>query len=243
MTRGLVIFRKRDNMGLELVQSQELVLSQRMILSARILQMNTQELEDYLVQAAVENPVIEIDEIAKTNEERKEKLWNYELSAARDNVARVYYHEDFRAGDDDSDHNYELHDNRGDTLADYLMSQLMAVSLAPAVHRAAVYIIEALNANGYLEDSDEDIARSAAVTPEEEQEALKTVRSFEPAGVAARTLRECLLMQIERRGITDPNLTAIVDRHLEDLAKNKIPYIAKKLGITVNEVKDRKSVV
>ncbi|MCR4671698.1 MAG: RNA polymerase factor sigma-54 [Lachnospiraceae bacterium] len=224
-------------MGLELVQSQELVLSQRMILSASILQMNTQELEEYLVQAAVENPVIEIDEIAKTNEEKKEKLWDYELSVARDNVARVYYHEDYRAGDNDDEHEYELHDNLGDTLAEYLKSQLMAVSLTPAVHRAAVYIIEALNPNGYLEDSDEDVARGAGVTLEEEQEALKVVRSFEPAGVAYRKLRECLLAQIERRGIEDPVLTAIVDRHLEDLAKNKLPYIAKKLGITVNEVK------
>ena len=83
------------------------------------------------------------------------------------------------------------------TLADHLHSQLSVLVMSEAVRDAAANIIGNLDENGYLTVSLEEIAESGEHTLEEVQEALRVVQSLDPAGIAAKDVRECLLLQIE----------------------------------------------
>ena len=89
-----------------------------------------------------------------------------------------------------------------------------------------------LDITGYLRLSLDDLARTAGTTPEDMQRALTLVQSFEPAGIAARDLRECLLLQLVRLGRQDSLAYQVVDKYLEELARNHVPQVARALGVT-----------
>ncbi len=74
-------------------------------------------------------------------------------------------------------------------------------------------------------------------TPEEMREALEIVQSLDPPGVGGRDLKECLLLQLKRDGQPYLVETRIIENHLDDLAANRLPKIAKALGIPVEDVK------
>jgi RNA polymerase sigma-54 factor len=65
---------------------------------------------------------------------------------------------------------------------------------------------------------------------------VKTIQSFEPAGVCAADLRECLLIQLEQLSVLTPGIEKVVKRHLEDLAANRLTNIAKATGLHVREI-------
>ena len=95
------------------------------------------------------------------------------------------------------------------TLGDYLRSQLSVSLVSDEVRDAAESIIGNLDEDGYLSASLEEIAEAGDHAPADVEAALKVVQSLDPAGVGARDLRECLLLQIEsverhgRRGLAD----------------------------------------
>jgi RNA polymerase sigma-54 factor len=69
-------------------------------------------------------------------------------------------------------------------------------------------------------------------------EAVEVVRDLEPIGVGARDLRDCLLMQLDHMEFVRPLTRRVVEQHLDDLAMNKLPKIAKETGATIEEVKE-----
>lgn len=130
-----------------------------------------------------------------------------------------------------------------------LLDQLAFSSVPEKVRLCAEYIIGSLHPNGYFmppsaEDPSgpggtlPDAAQSADATLEEAREALALVQSFDPPGIAARDLKECLLLQIRRKEKADPRLERLVADHLEDLYKNKQPQIAEKMKISLDELED-----
>ena len=70
------------------------------------------------------------------------------------------------------------------------------------------------------------------------RDSLRLIQTFDPLGVAARNLSECLMIQLKEKGIQDKNAYIIVERHLEDIATNKIQKIAKDLHISVKRVQN-----
>ena len=218
--------------------AQTLALSQRMIQSAEILQMSSQELETYLKDMAVENPVIDIEEryeAPKSEEDLQRKL---EWLASSDEQNRVYYSEEYSSDDDSKQDMWNVTDHRGEDLTTYLESQLMAVSLGDAQRRLTEYLIDLLDGRGYLEENTADIAAQLKIPEAAVLECLKIIQGFDPAGVGARTLSECLMLQLDRNGIDDPVVRQIVENYLPQLGKNQLPQIAKKLGISVSDVCD-----
>ena len=209
-----------------------------MIQSAEILQMSSQELETYLKDMAVENPVIDIEEryeAPKSEEDLQRKL---EWLASSDEQNRVYYSEEYSSDDDSKQDMWNVTDHRGEDLTTYLESQLMAVSLGDAQRRLTEYLIDLLDGRGYLEENTADIAAQLKIPEAAVLECLKIIQGFDPAGVGARTLSECLMLQLDRNGIDDPVVRQIVENYLPQLGKNQLPQIAKKLGISVSDVCD-----
>jgi len=115
------------------------------------------------------------------------------------------------------------------TLSDHLHDQLALVALSEEVRDAAETIIGNLNENGYLVLTAEEIAASGDHTQPDLAEALRVVQTLDPAGVGARDLRECLLLQIESRGGKDGVAWQIVHDHLKLVELRQIKEIARVL--------------
>jgi RNA polymerase sigma-54 factor len=122
------------------------------------------------------------------------------------------------------------------SLKDYLIEQLNMISLDSAEYRIADYIIQNINSNGYLDSTVVEMASQLQVSEEEVEAVLTVIQSFEPYGVGARSLKECLLIQV--RDEKDFLIKRVISDHLEDIASNKIASIAKDLDITIQKAQE-----
>ena len=219
-------------LGYELTieQTQKLSMTPELIQAIQILQFNNQELTDYVQNELLENPVLE----AETSYDAQEVDIREKIREAD------YEEESFRqweySPDDDEDYTYEQYVSEEETLTDYLFMQLQFSSLKDT--RAAIgrYIIEAVDDNGYLTLSVQEISEAMDVSVELVEETLNFIQTFDPIGVAARNLKECLIIQLASKGLLTDEIEYIIENMLEDLADNKISYIAKTLGIKNQEV-------
>ena len=206
-------------MDLKMEVTQTLGLSQRMIQSTEILQMSAQELDTYLKELAVENPVVDIEEKfdkSRESERDAELQKKLEWLASSDEQNRVYYSEEYSSDEDDNQDMWNVSDNRGEDLAEYLISQLVTIPLTDKEQAIAEYLIDLLDSRGYLTEETDQIAAQLETEEDEVAQMLQIVQSLEPAGVGARNLSECLLIQMDRQKIEDT--------------------IARKMKVTVDDV-------
>jgi RNA polymerase sigma-54 factor len=129
------------------------------------------------------------------------------------------------------------------TLGDHLHSQLSVLIMSEAVRDAAENIIGNLDENGYLTATLEEIAESGQHTLDEVKEGLRVVQSLDPAGVGAKDVRECLLLQIESRNGKGGVAWQIVSNHLKLLESRQIKEIAKQLGRPLEHVQTALDVI
>ena len=221
-------------MDLKLQVKQTQTLSQRMIQSAEILQMTSQELNTYINELALENPVIDIVE-PPTAEEQRESIEQQEwLNSFNEENYYLYQRQN---NDDDYDFKSSWHINTddGETLQDYLWSQLITENFTDQETEIIKFMLECLDNKGYLEESIETIASYFGTDTEIVEDLLSDLQALDPSGVCARTLEECLKLQLERRDMLTPVLESIIDNCLEMVAKNQIPAIARKLRLSPTE--------
>ncbi len=140
------------------------------------------------------------------------------------------------ARDDDDRRSIENTHTRRETLSEHLTWQLQLSSLAPELVAAAHLIIGNLDERGYLTTSGEEIARQAGISAAIVEEALARVQEFDPAGIAARDLRECLLLQVKALRIGDPLVIRIIDQALDALINRDFRGVARTLGASVEAV-------
>lgn len=130
--------------------------------------------------------------------------------------------------------------SRPESLNDYLSHQLGELELEPDLHRMCERIISSLDAEdgGYLKTSLEDLLPPDATPAQLElaQEALEIIQHLEPAGVAARDLRECLLLQLTPDLPFYEEMKTLVSHHLEDLRDNRLPQIQRKTGLSIERI-------
>ncbi len=125
---------------------------------------------------------------------------------------------------------------RRETLPEHLIWQLQLASLPVEQEIAARFIIGNLDDRGYLQSPIDEIARQSGVREEVILEALAAVQEFDPSGVAARDLRECLSIQARALEIGDPLVLRILDEQLDLLIKRDFRGVARALSTTVEEV-------
>lgn len=176
----------------------------------------------------------------QTNEEDFERLANM------DNDMPESF-DDFRTSSNRTqeaqDRQHDLMANaleRPESLNDYLIHQLAEMEIDDDHEQIAERIISTLDARngGYFKSSLRDLlpAGHSAEDMQRAEEALQLVQSLEPAGIAARDLRECLLNQLHPDMHMYEELQLIIDKHLEDLAENRLPLIEKKTGISIERI-------
>jgi RNA polymerase sigma-54 factor len=126
----------------------------------------------------------------------------------------------------------------GTSLAEKLLEQVRDSILPATDHHIAELIIGNVDDYGYLKASVEEISAISNVPGDKILEVLKVIQTFDPAGVGARDLRECLMLQLEREGDLESLEYEIVRDYMEALGKRRIPEIARGTGASVEEVQE-----
>jgi RNA polymerase sigma-54 factor len=124
----------------------------------------------------------------------------------------------------------------GQTLEEHVLAQLRVMRLPRDITKIAYYLAGNLNENGYLSVTLEEASAQLGRPLQEVDNALQYVQSVEPAGLGARNLKECLLLQIRRAGVAPLFTNEAVEQHLERLAQGRFGSIADSLDITSDQV-------
>ncbi|OGO76499.1 MAG: RNA polymerase sigma-54 factor [Clostridiales bacterium GWB2_37_7] len=228
-------------MGHELTieQQQKLVMTPELKLALKILQLPTVELEELIQQELEINPILELveepkderlkaEQGPKDNKLEKEIDWKEYMQFQ----GKSYCLEGYE-NNDEAEQNYENYVSNSHTLKDHLLFQLHLALLRHNLKDVGELIIESIDENGYLTISTEelmDVTRTDACTIEK---VLNIIQTFDPAGVGARDLKECLLIQLSFKGLLNERTEKIVQRHLDDIACNRLNNISKSLGVSL----------
>lgn len=223
-------------MELNLSQKQTQTLSPQMMQSMEILQMGSQELLEYIEEAVQENPVLEPEENYDKQDEFSVLRRKLEWLESTDPQNR-YYHQQDTEEEDSPLKNYGTVEDEDENLYYYVLSQLRVLELEPQVMDAGVFLVESLNQNGWLDEPLEDLAADCGCSLAVMEQALAAVQSLEPAGVGARTLSECLKLQLVRRAPVDELAVRIAENYLDALSKSRYGLIARELKVTAEEVR------
>src|SRR5881296_25058 len=123
-----------------------------------------------------------------------------------------------------------------ETLQQNLVTQLNQTALNANDRKTAELIIGNIDDNGFLQSTPEEMALNSGIPKEDFEKMLALIQTFYPAGVGARDLRECLLIQLRRAGKERSLEYKVVSEHMEDLGRRRFPEIARRMGISVEEV-------
>jgi RNA polymerase sigma-54 factor len=129
------------------------------------------------------------------------------------------------------------------TLSDHLSWQLHLSTSDPGVVKGGEWIIGNLDDDGYFRATLDELAQQSGLSLREMEQALVLIQSFDPLGIGARDLRECLLIQVRQLDLQGTLVEKIIQDHLVDLEKRKYPNIAKALNVTSQEVMEASHVI
>ena len=218
----------------QLSLTQKQILSQHLIQTMEILQMSAIELESYLENLSMENPVVELDDVREESRDEKELARERKLEwlESTDYQNKVYYRDEDR----DAESYWQDARDTGEVLSDYLLSQLLTEDNTDLEKQILEFIIYSIDSRGYFTDDTASIAETFSVPEETVLRLLSEIQKLDPAGVGARDLSECLLLQLSRRPGHSPVTEAIIKDHLDELGRNHIAGIARKMKLPVADV-------
>jgi RNA polymerase sigma-54 factor len=245
--------------GLHLQQRQQLVMTPKLQQALKLLQMPAIELQQMLKQEMIENPLLEeADEMEDYQEETQE-----ETEDETDPESKVDGDDskptEGEAGDERVDIDEWLQDGfeigglseetqeeffekvpvAKRSFTDQLISQLRIVTDDEQTIAIGDYIVGSLDESGYLTCDLEEIAQTFDVPVEEVDKVLEIIQTFDPPGVGARNLRECLLIQLKAKGEENSFAASIIRDHFEEFKQKKYLEISKKLKISVQEIQNQ----
>ncbi len=241
---------------LELRLSQKLILTPQLQQAIKLLQLPHLELSQFLNQELIENPFLEesVDEIPLeelTQEEREsveieeayedaeaplEKLMNFTVDE--------YFEERGYDGKDlgyfspgtVSPPSFEQFLTREPDLYDYLLWQLRFSNKPESIRKVGELIIGNIDENGYLKASIEEIIKGAETQREIAEKALSLIQGFDPIGVGARNVMECLLLQLNALRLGGTLVEKIIINNMDELEKKKYPQIAHQYSLPLKDI-------
>lgn len=244
---------------------QRLVQSPQMIQAMQVLQYPLLELMDRIDQELQENVFLEVPE-GESTESTNDVDVSQKDGKADPDMEPVYEKLDNSTESDTTFETLELLEqrssdlggsriSRGDeedsriqllmntpgpseTLSEHLINQLMLLELEAEQHELVELIIYSLDRDGRLVSTVEELAEEARCSDEEIEEAIQIVQSLDPAGVGARELKECLMLQLDRMPGSLQIVRQIVANHLEDLSLNRLPRISRATGASIEDIKE-----
>jgi len=226
---------------------QQLVMTQRLQQALKLLQVPTLELEQILRQELQGNPLLEeVDPNEELEEEAQPESQPTSTTESEASDETVDWDEYFKDGFRTAATEQEFEDE--DLLEkppvfvpsgqQALSEQLMLTVTDAGDRKIAEYIIGCLNEDGYLACSLEEIAAFFEVEVETVGRVLEIIQDFDPAGVGARDLQECLLLQLKAKKASDSQEAYVIKFHFEALKTRKFGDIAREMKITPKAVQD-----
>jgi RNA polymerase sigma-54 factor len=242
---------------LSLRQSQRVVMTPLLQQAIQLLQLSTLELQEVVQKELLENPLLEevptetpetpatpdtpaasapeappVEPVAVDRERGTDDL-PFDLTAV---MFDDHEERSLVAQEDRDELPFENMVRSHSSLADHLEEQLRFATEDPVLRRIGNEIIGNLDEDGYLRAEVSELAQRCSVTAEEVERALTLVQGFDPPGVAARSVQECLLIQLKSDPNPDPVSVEIVEQHFDDLSRRRYPDIARALKLPLDRV-------
>jgi len=224
--------------NLTIEQKQQLSMTPELIQAIKILQFNYHELNSYIEEELTKNPVLEKQPEFSDEEIKNNKKEELDRATKKKIIEGQYDDISYRQYYNKEENEFSLEDfaTADITLFDELIMQLSFLKLSEKDNCLGEFIIEAIDDNGYLTLSIEEVSKATNTSEMDVDRILKLIQTFEPSGVGARNLSECLLLQLEQRHIMNDCIKCIIENHLENLASNKLSVIAKETDVDIIEI-------
>jgi RNA polymerase sigma-54 factor len=237
---------------------QKLILTPSLQQAIKLLPMSTLELRDLLTQEMVENPMLEEVPVedtqateAQTTEEKPEAKPEAQKADSWDDADYQYFFGEYLDDGYRPKAPQEVRElppientlSTSSSLSDHLLWQLSLQTDDPTVREIGEAIIGNLNDDGYLVASLDELAAMGPWPIEQVEQTLKMVQGFDPVGVAARDLQECMVLQLRHLGLEGTPAERIVTEHLRALQNHQIPEISRKLGLSIEDLKEHVEVI
>lgn len=242
---------------LDLKLTQKLILTPQLQQAIKLLQMPQLELAQALNNELIENPFLE--EVVEESEVEEYQSGDTELSTSADDAEMPfdslmnfsvdeYFDERSSDGRDlgyfspgiEEQPSYELFCSKKPDLYDHLLWQLRLSSADDEVRRVAEVVIGNIDEDGYLRATDEELAAAVGLDIGNSggivKDAVTLVQSFDPSGVGARDLKECLLLQLKTLNLGGTLVEKIIENNMDDLQKKKYSNIAKQYNSPLDDV-------
>lgn len=216
--------------GLWQKQTLKLAMTQELTQAIALLQYSAQELSSFLEEKAIENPLLKVEHKNVRSIERMTRTRKSNRPS----------------GSSERDQNWieQIAEKTGDTLQDYLLFQLNLLPITTTEQNVVRYYIETIDENGYLGIGIEEVCTKFEITDQMAESCLKILQGFDPVGVGARNLQECLLLQVEKELSLSSEegrppeqlLKTIISHHFILFAEKKWKSIAKILKMDLKEI-------
>lgn len=241
-------------MAIELQQQlrlqQQLVMTPQLQMAIKLLQLSRLELVDMIQQEIESNPILEepteTDADETTASESPEPMTTREVTIEEkfDNyldwqnyideyssTGRTHFESEKKEALD-----LESFTANKTSLSDHLRWQLLMTKPDHEEELIGSHIIGNINKSGYLDHEIDEIAAACQAHPEKARKVLAMMQTFDPPGICATDLKECLLIQLKLMGIDDPLVKELIRNHLKDLENNRYKAIAKALKTDIDHV-------
>ena len=237
---------------------QKLILTPSLQQAIKLLPMSTLELRDLLTQEMVENPMLEEVPVEdtqaaeqQTTEEKPEAKPEAQKTDSWDDADYQYFFGEYLDDGYRPKAPQEVRElppientlSTSSSLSDHLLWQLSLQSEDGRLREIGEAIIGNLNDDGYLVASLDELAAMGPWPLDQVEHALRLLQGFDPVGVAARDLQECMMLQLRHLGLEGTPAERIVTEHLRALQNHQIPEISRKLGMSIEELKEHVEVI
>jgi RNA polymerase sigma-54 factor len=245
-------------------QNQSLVLAPQLRHSLKILQVAALDLRSVIQEELQSNPTLEelpMEGVSLDQEQQESASENNESGEGADNREEMDFSKEYdiltKLDDDWKDYMSQAGGNQPYTaedaerrqhffdslvsetsLQEHLMRQAELADTPDNVLQAMSYLVGSLDDRGFLTQSPSDVALQSGLPLDAVQEAARQLKTFEPAGIGASTLPECLLLQLAVKNKGDGLAARIIREHFALLTRRRIPEIARKLGVHTDDVQE-----
>jgi len=202
------------NMSLSQKQKQahKLMMTPQLRQSIELLQFNALELRDFLTKKSLENPLLELDEFGSHDFDTRGG--RNPIDAISETIANPL------------------------SLTSALLEQLSFSVLDVDTRQLADFMIRSLDDDGYLHENSNDLANLFSTATQKVEEALAVIQSFEPAGIGARNLQECLLLQLQHAPLANSLEIKIVTDYFDLLVERKLARLSKELDTSIANIQE-----
>lgn len=244
----------QPHLGLTQQQRLQMVLAPQLRQSLELLQVPMLELRTLVRQEMEQNPTleeqpedveqIEIEPSANQSAEEESGIKDeFEKLARLDEEWRDYFSQNQSSprysSEEAARRQYFLDSlSQPESLQQHLMKQLALAGLSEADTQIGELLIGSINEEGYLSSPLEELATTTGFPASELERVLAIIQEFDPIGVGARDLRECLLIQLNRLGKGDSLAADVVRGHLDDLGARRFADIARALKCSIDDVQE-----